>query len=288
MHTTPQRVIQAAGAGRWFPGERAALQSMVEAWMDDITTPAPAERIAAAISPHAGYVYSGPVTAHVFHALREQARRGLAPDTLIILGFSHSRGFAGVAVMDADALATPLGPARLDTEAARLLTGHSDRIFFDNRPHRGEHSAENQIPFAQAALPETLLLPLIIGDHDYKTRATLLKALEQLAATKKIAVIASSDMLHDPDYDLVTRTDHQTLEKTTAMDTEALLTDWQPQHQIYCGISAVAVALEFARQQGCREGRMLHYRNSGDDHPESRGQWVVGYGAVIFLGAAAD
>ena len=27
---------------------------------------------------------------------------------------------------------------------------------------------------------------------------------------------------------------------------------------------------------------LRHYRNSGDDHPESRGQWVVGYGAVIF------
>ena len=40
--------------------------------------------------------------------------------------------------------------------------------------------------------------------------------------------------------------------------------------------------MTFAEGQGCREGIVLRYRNSGDDYPVTRGQWVVGYGAVVF------
>ena len=40
--------------------------------------------------------------------------------------------------------------------------------------------------------------------------------------------------------------------------------------------------LRFASQMGCRAGLRLYARNSGDDFPESRGEWVVGYGAVVF------
>jgi hypothetical protein len=40
--------------------------------------------------------------------------------------------------------------------------------------------------------------------------------------------------------------------------------------------------MKYARQQGCSKATILRYRNSGDDYPESRGQWVVGYGAVAF------
>jgi hypothetical protein len=42
----------------------------------------------------------------------------------------------------------------------------------------------------------------------------------------------------------------------------------------------VLVAMQFAESRGSRRADVLFYRNSGDDHPESRGNWVVGYGAV--------
>jgi len=41
--------------------------------------------------------------------------------------------------------------------------------------------------------------------------------------------------------------------------------------------------MRFAAGQKCAQGTVLKYENSGDKHPESRGQWVVGYGAVVFL-----
>jgi len=89
-------------------------------------------------------------------------------------------------------------------------------------------------------------------------------------------------MLHDPDYDLVTKTDKKTLQLVAAMDSKGLLDQWSPRRQIFCGMAPVAAVMGFAKGLGCKEGKVLYYRNNGDDFPESRGQWVVGYGAVVF------
>ncbi len=279
-----KQINQTCGAGRWFPADPQALRKMAEECIQKAQMPTITGRIVAAISPHAGYIYSGPVAGHVFRALRDQARAGYAPETVIILGFSHSRSFRGAALMDGDAIATPLGVTALDRAAAQILAeaGGKQRIFFDSRPHQGEHSAENLIPFIQTALPDAKLAPIIIGDHDLQTRSALGAGLAKLAQQKKITVLASSDMLHDADYNKVTRTDRGTLAKVSAMQTAALLDDWRPSHQVFCGIAAVAAAMEFAAGQGCQQGIVLYYRNSGDDYPESRGEWVVGYGAVVF------
>jgi AmmeMemoRadiSam system protein B len=51
---------------------------------------------------------------------------------------------------------------------------------------------------------------------------------------------------------------------------------------VFCGIAPVITAMKYAQQQGCSKATVLRYRNSGDQFPESRGQWVVGYGAIAF------
>ena len=108
------------------------------------------------------------------------------------------------------------------------------------------------------------------------------QAILGLAENKKILVVASTDLLHDPDYPLVTRTDQQTLQQIAALDEHALLNRWRPDNQICCGLMPVLTAIRVAKGMGCTKGTPLYYRNSGDDHPESRGNWVVGYGAMVF------
>jgi AmmeMemoRadiSam system protein B len=66
------------------------------------------------------------------------------------------------------------------------------------------------------------------------------------------------------------------------MDGEKLAASWTYRNQVCCGIGPVLALVEFAKAKGCKEGVLLHYRNSGDDFPEGRGNWVVGYGAVSF------
>ena len=287
MSRGPERVVrQAFGAGRWFPGDGEELKSMVDGYIEDARVDKVRGRIVGAIAPHAGYVYSGKMAGYTFRAIRDNAADWGSPEVVVVLGFSHRKGFQGVALMDGDTIKTPLGEALLDREAAEIMAAGSPRIFFDYRPHAGEHSAENEIPFVQRALPESKLVIGIIGDHDPRTLDELIRALDTLSKKKKILVVASSDMLHDPDYDLVTKTDKGTLEKMKSMDYAGIRKDWDYSRQILCGIGPVVAVMRFADLKGCKQGTVLEYRNSGDDFPESRGRWVVGYGSAVF--AASD
>ena len=282
METNPRKVRKALGAGRWFPGDGSQLRQMIRQCMDAAHPPQVTGRIVSAIAPHAGYVYSGPVAGYTFRTLADQAAAQGSPDTAVILGFSHRGSFSGVALMDGDAIATPLGEVPLDTAAADYLVGQNAGIVKDYAPHVWEHSAENEIPFAQAALPDTKLVVALLGDHRPGTIDGLVRALQALAKIKRTVVVASSDMLHDPSYEKVTKTDRMTLEKVAAMDVDGVQRMWSQARQVFCGIGPVTAAMQLARAQGCAQGQVLYYRNSGDDFPESRGEWVVGYGAVVF------
>ncbi len=282
MATERKIVRKAYGSGRWFPARRDELVSSIEGYLSSADVPPVTGRIVGAISPHAGYVYSGPVAAYTFRALKENAAALGAPETVVILGFSHRGGFPGVALMDGDAIETPAGEAELDKDAGALLAGTSDRIRFDYRPHVGEHSAENQIPFAQIALPAAKLVVALIGDHETATREALVAGLQQLSAQKRIVVVSSTDLLHDASYDRVSAADRKTLGLIAALDGKGLENAWSYAEQVCCGIGPVLTVMQHAALQGAETGEVLKYRNSGDDHPESRGTWVVGYGAAVF------
>lgn len=283
MNQKNQQVVRRThGDGRWFPGDKAALSKMINAYIGAAKVSPIKGRIIGAISPHAGYIYSGPIAGYVFRVIKEQAAKGEAPDTVVILGLCHRGGCRGVALMDGDAIRSPLGEMALDKDAATLLTSNRPSIYLNYAPHNDEHSAENVIPFVQAVLPNARLVVGLIGDQDPKTLNEMVVGLVELAKVKKILVIASSDMLHDPDYTLVTRTDQASLKMVAALQTPELLKRWSYENQIFCGMSAVVVTMRFAEKQGCREGIVLRYRNTGDDYPESRGSWVVGYAAVVF------
>ena len=283
MNAEAERVVhKAKGGGRWFPGTKRELETMVNDCISNAGVSMVEGRIVGVIAPHAGYVYSGKVAGYAFRAIRDNAAEGNKPDTVVVLGLSHHYSFRGVALMDGDALETPLGVAKLDKEAAEILMKGHSQIAFNYGPHEGEHSAENEIPFVQVALPGIKLVVGLVGDHDPATINSLVSALNELAKKKRILVVASSDMLHDPDYERVTKTDRGTLEDVRRMDDEAVLKSWDYTHQVFCGIGPVLAVMRFAEAQGCGNGTVLYYRNTGDDFPESRGQWVVGYGAVAF------
>jgi len=273
---------QASGSGRWFPGDGKTLGSMVSGFIKKAEVPEIKGRIVGAIAPHAGYAFSGKVAGYTFKALQAGVAGSNTPETVVILGFSHQQGFGGVVLMDGDALVTPLGEAPIDAESTKQLARLSKRIVVDYSLFGQEHSAENEVPFVQSALPGAKIVVGLIGDHDGATINELAAALNELSRKKRIIVVASTDMLHDPDYDLVTRTDKATLERVVAMDSPALIKSWSPRNQVFCGIMPVLTVMKFAEAQGCRKGTVLYYRNNGDDFPESRGDWVVGYGAAVF------
>lgn len=281
MHT--QAIHQAQGSGRWFDADGTHLRREIIQYLAaaDVRLPEQA-RVIAAVAPHAGYLYSGAIAGHAYSALEQHAVRCGAPDVAVVLGISHSGMTGGVALLDGAALATPLGHAALSQECGDFLCRQEAGFYWDAQVHVGEHSVENQVPFLQVALPETPLVLGLVGTHDVVARTRVSEALSALACTKRVLVIASSDMLHDPSEERVRTTDERTCGMLSAMDSDGLLQSWSYTHQVLCGIAPTAMAMEYARAQGVTCGQVLAYGTSADVSPECRGQWVVGYGAVVF------
>ncbi len=280
---TGPTIRKAHGSGRWFPGTERALREDVAEAVENATLPAGGGRVVSGIAPHAGYAYSGHVAGHTFRAARDGAAPGYEPEIVVILGFSHSESFRGVALMDGDAIETPLGRAALDRDAADLLKRDTAVIVDDYERHIDEHSAENEIPFAQYAFPGVPLVVGLVNGHDEQVQHDVVDALRALEAQRRVLLIASSDMLHDSNYEHVRATDAATLAHLEAMNIEELKRTWRPSHQTLCGVEPVSIAAAFAASLGCKEGAVLCYANSGDDRPESRHEWNVGYGSVVFV-----
>lgn len=276
-------IRKAFGGGKWFPGTRDALLSAVSEYIERAEVPPLDGRIAAGMAPHAGYMYSGVVAGYTFRAIHDNVKRGHAPDTVAVLGFSHRGGFEGAAIMDGDAIETPLGSLALDRDAATFLTQQASCLSLNYGPHAGEHSAENQLPFLQVAAPGIPAVVCLVGDHADATLDGIVNALVRLNERRRVLVLASTDLLHDPEYERVTYTDRQTMSQVEAVDHEAIMKRWSYAEQVCCGIGPVVCAMRFAKRLGVTAGTVLHYRNSGDDFPESRGSWVVGYGSAVFV-----
>jgi len=274
-----RRIHRTRGQGRWFPDGAGPLARVVDGFLDAARPWAKPGEFVGAIAPHAGYAYSGAIVGQTYRALRDRAQ---AIETVVVLGFSHQASFSGVALLDGDAVESPLGLTALDTDAVDWLVAASPCFEPNGRPHVGEHSAENQIPFVQRAVPKARLVVALFGEHDPATIAAAAEALLQLRQRRRTVVIASTDLLHDSDHARVARTDRATLDLLRTMDAAGLARCWSPGFQVCCGIGPVQTLLRYGRACGCTQGDVLGYRNSGDDHPEDPGDWVVGYGSVAY------
>ena len=162
-----------AVAGQFYSGTEEALVKEIESCYKSPIGPgelpalsAGERRIRGVVAPHAGYVFSGPVAAHSFHAL---ARDGF-PKTFVIIGPNHSGMGSPVALTTQDFL-TPLGEVSVDKDLAGELIrkGISDDIL----SHRYEHSVEVQLPFLQHISRDFKFLPITMMDQDYRTARDL-------------------------------------------------------------------------------------------------------------------
>ena len=121
-----------AVSGRFYPGERAALERAVRDLLADVG-PVDVAPARAAVAPHAGYSYSGVTAAHVF------ARLAL-PRVVVVIAPNHTgvcRAPGGASLWEAGAFRTPLGDTPIDaTLAAARRSYEGRRIIAAFQPHR--------------------------------------------------------------------------------------------------------------------------------------------------------
>ena len=175
-----QKVRPAAVAGSFYPADAKELSAMMDDFLSRVTTLRIADPILAAVAPHAGYVYSGPVAAYTFAQLK-----GSNFKRVVVIAPTHYVSFDYTAVYDGDAYATPLGNVPVDKAFARELVKMSATMQLSDKGHQftadaPEHSVEVQLPWLQKVLGSFEVVPIVMGDQSYESSRALGVALAKL------------------------------------------------------------------------------------------------------------
>lgn len=257
-----------AVAGSFYPGDGEELRAAVEALLGEAAEragAAPGRRPKAAIAPHAGYVYSGPVAASAFHAL---SRPGSPIERVVLLGPSHFVPFEGLALPGNTHFATPLGPVEMEGEGSRdSLRLPQVRVM--PAAHAREHSLEVELPFLRFLFPAAKVVALVVGRAAPDDVA---EVLEAVWGGPETAIVVSSDLSHYLPYEAARRRDRATADEILALRGPL-------EGEQACGAAPVNGLLLAARRRGLR-AEELDLRNSGDSAGDRAR--VVGYGAFAF------
>ena len=261
---------QPAVAGQFYPLRPENLEKELKQCFDGLEI---RERnILGAVCPHAGYVYSGKVAAHVYAVLPKA-------DTYVLFGPNHT-GYGSPVSVSTDAWRTPLGTLEVDRELAEGLAGSI--IDADELGHRYEHSIEVQLPFLQYRFDQNFrILPICLGMQDEETAVEVGNLVANLVSEsgKKVVFIASSDFTHYQPANIARETDNEIIKAILNLDVSGIYERLYRRNASVCGYGPISAMLTASRKLGATRAELLNYSNSGDVSGDMDA--VVGYAAII-------
>jgi MEMO1 family protein len=267
-----------AVAGAFYPADGRELARQVEACFTDARGPgelpprrrAAERRLVAAVVPHAGYVYSGAIAAHVY--ARVAAER--PPESVLVLGVDHQGSARGPA-LSARPWLTPLGPTAVDAELVKAL--ERPPVAIDEAAHAGEHSIEVQLPFLEYVLPRPRFVPLEVPFGSFEELARVGEVVRAAVAGRDVLLLASSDFSHYVPEAVARAKDRQAIDAILARDARRLYEVVRTERISMCGIAPTTVLLSAlaGRELGAR---LLRWGHSGEVEPMTE---VVGYAAIV-------
>jgi AmmeMemoRadiSam system protein B len=204
-------VRQPTAAGQFYPTNKEELIQAIGLFLEkaELTqsfNSAQDEEIRGLILPHAGYIFSGWVTAYGFKAIQGQEIK-----RVVLIGPSHHH-FLSEAVIDGhESWQTPLGQVDLDTQLRETLIKESSLFKIDSQPHQSEHWLEVMIPFLQVVLKNFQMLPILVNQLTDENLIDLSRSLSKYLDEQTL-IIASSDMSHYPSYEQANYADKKVIE----------------------------------------------------------------------------
>lgn len=273
-----------AVAGSFYPGSLTSLQRQIEECFKHPLGPGalPGEgqlveqRILGLVSPHAGYIYSGPVAANGF----SRVAAGKRPRTVVILGPNHRGLGAEVAVGRERTWQTPLGAVEVDVDVGEAVVSAGRWVECDDLAHSMEHSLEVQLPFLQYIYgAELRIVPIVMLRQDLDVARDLGQAIAAALSGKEGLIIASSDFSHYESQASAGRKDRMALDAILDLDPARLEYTVNSHNITMCGPGPVMAMITACQELGARKATLLRYATSGDitgDYSQ-----VVGYASVI-------
>ncbi|MEM0444832.1 MAG: AmmeMemoRadiSam system protein B [Nitrososphaerota archaeon] len=272
-----------AVAGYFYESDRERLRKQIEACFTSKHGPGslPVKGGSGAppilVSPHAGYVYSGPVAAHSYL----QASLGSMPKSVVVVGPNHHGEGSEVSIYPPGSWVTPLGDVEIDAELSKKLVEESDLISMDEFSHVYEHSIEVQLPFIQFIYGHVKFVPICMLNQSIDAAMhvgeVLAKAIERPGET---LVVASSDFTHYEPHDVAVSRDRPVIEKILRLDVEGFYTEMRDRGATLCGYGPIGAVMRYAELKGYSVARLLKYATSGDTSGDRSS--VVGYASIAF------
>jgi AmmeMemoRadiSam system protein B len=272
-------VRQPAMAGRFYEGHSDALLREIEACYTGTlgpgrlpqVNPEGARDILGIVSPHAGYMFSGPTAAHAFLQLADDG----IPEVAVIISPTHVTGIQ--AIQTEGAWRTPLGDVPIHHELANAVASRLPNFEDGVSGFVGEHTLEVQLPFLQHLYGDRCpIIPIMVVRQDMAEAVAVADAISGACAGRNVVIIASTDMTHYTRPEVAIEQDRLLIPLMESLDAEAILRT-RPDITM-CGRGAVAAMMLAARRLGATTGKLAHYSHSGETMPSDS---VVGYASVV-------
>jgi AmmeMemoRadiSam system protein B len=262
-----------AVAGMFYPGTAAEIQQSLA---DMFPADAPREPWAAAMVPHAGWIYSGRLAAATLSRVQ-------FPRQVIVLCPKHRPSGAEWAVAPHQTWSLPGLQVPSDPELARRLAQGVSGLELDAVAHRQEHAIEVQLPLIARAAPDTRVVGIVIGGGE---RPALLHFAEQLAQVlaslpERPLLVISTDMNHYAGQAETEELDRHALDALQTLDPERLYRTVTEERISMCGLLPAVIVMQTLRHlDALHECQLVGYTTSAAASGDrSR---VVGYAGVLF------
>lgn len=260
-----------AVAGYFYPSRTDELASLVGSMVNpDLEK----KRAIALISPHAGFVYSGPVAGALFSSV-------FLPNRIVLLGPSHRMIDSKFALMEKGSWSTPLGDVPVNSELANLIISHSDLISVDEAAHANEHSIEVQLPFIQYFNKTASIVPISIGYHaSFEELEELGSAVAQSVQKtgKDVLIVASTDMSHYVSQEEAKRLDFLAIQEIQNLNPRGLYDVVTLKNISMCGYQPTTVTIVASLDLGATQAELIKYQTSGEITKNYHE--VVGYAGI--------
>nr|WP_298861455.1 AmmeMemoRadiSam system radical SAM enzyme [uncultured Gimesia sp.] len=259
-------------AGTFYPTDPGTLEAQLDDLFHEAGQP---ERWAAAMVPHAGWMYSGKIAADVLKRIE-------IPSTIIVIGPKHTREGVEWAVAPHRIWELPDGNLESNVDLAHKLVEHIPGLELDAAAHRSEHAIEVELPMIQRLAPHAQVVGIAIGGGNLQRCEEFAEGLARVIQEldDPPLLLVSSDMNHFATDAENRRLDELALEKMDALDPEGLFEIVREQHISMCGVLPAVIVMKTLQKMGkLSHVERVGYATSGDiTGDRSR---VVGYAGLL-------
>eukprot|EP00727_Mastigamoeba_balamuthi_P014240 m51a1_g9439 hypothetical protein (438) ;mRNA; r:444019-445643 len=281
----PANCRPAKFAGKRYPANAAALESLIKQGLQQGFCPIPAKIV---LIPHAPMETCMAIVAAAARSIPEST------DHIVVIAPAHKRHSSMTAVTAYESMETPLGVAKVDVAKCAVLK--NSRLFdvMTSAADLDEYSVETILPFLQTAAPHALITPIYVGLMPRKQAKTRAKILAKLIKAKGTVVIATCDFGHwgakygwtkiDPEFGTgdaairatIARLDLRLIEVISTCNPSAVAKS--PLGSSICGHDGLVLALYAAKYAGLKltANLMSHGIYAAPDHT------FQGHASVVF------